>query len=67
MKIMMNVKEIGRSLLAILSLVISVEAGAQDLWIVHTNDTHSCVMPINKNFADTAFADQSAFVGYGSG
>ena len=58
MKIMMNVKEIGRSLLAILSLVISVEAGAQDLWIVHTNDTHSCVMPINPLSSDTAQADK---------
>lgn len=62
MKIMMNVKEIGRSLLAILSLVISVEAGAQDLWIVHTNDTHSCVMPINPLSSDTAQADKGGFL-----
>lgn len=59
---MMNVKEIGRSLLAILSLVISVEAGAQDLWIVHTNDTHSCVMPINPLSSDTAQADKGGFL-----
>ena len=62
MKIMMNVKEIGRSLLAISSLVISVEAGAQDLWIVHTNDTHSCVMPINPLSSDTAQADKGGFL-----
>lgn len=62
MKIMMNVKEIGRSLLAILSLVISVETGAQDLWIVHTNDTHSCVMPINPLSSDTAQADKGGFL-----
>lgn len=62
MKIMMNVKEIGRSLLAMLSLVISVEAGAQDLWIVHTNDTHSCVMPINPLSSDTAQADKGGFL-----
>lgn len=62
MKIMMNVKEIGRSLLAILSLMISVEAGAQDLWIVHTNDTHSCVMPINPLSSDTAQADKGGFL-----
>ena len=62
MKIMMNVKEIGRSLLAILSLVISVEAGAHDLWIVHTNDTHSCVMPINPLSSDTAQADKGGFL-----
>ena len=62
MKIMMNVKEIGRSLLAILSLVISVEAVAQDLWIVHTNDTHSCVMPINPLSSDTAQADKGGFL-----
>lgn len=58
----MNVKEIGRSLLAVLSLVVSVEAGAQDLWIVHTNDTHSCVMPVNPLSSDTAQADKGGFL-----
>lgn len=30
--------------------------------VVHTNDTHSCVMPVNPNFSDTAQADKGGFV-----
>lgn len=32
------------------------------LVILHTNDTHSCVMPINPNMADTALADRGGFL-----
>lgn len=32
------------------------------LRIVHTNDTHSCVMPINPNASDTAQANKGGFV-----
>lgn len=40
-------------------------AAAEDgveLQIVHTNDTHSCVMPVNPNSSDTALADKGGFV-----
>ena len=30
--------------------------------VVHTNDTHSCVMPIHPNSADTAQADKGGFL-----
>ena len=32
------------------------------LTILHTNDTHSTVMPLNKNLADTMLADRGGFI-----
>ena len=32
------------------------------LTILHTNDTHSCIMPLNKNLADTMLADRGGFL-----
>lgn len=37
------------------STVFAVQGGEVELRIVHTNDTHSCVMPVNPNSSDTAF------------
>ena len=31
-------------------------------YVSHTNDTHSCVMPVNPNSSDTALADKGGFV-----
>lgn len=41
--------------------VMSMMAQKQ-LEILHTNDTHSCVMPINANLADTALADRGGYL-----
>ncbi len=30
--------------------------------VLHTNDTHSCVMPINPNLADTAMANRGGYL-----
>lgn len=35
---------------------------AKQLVVLHTNDTHSCVMPINPNLADTAMADRGGYL-----
>ena len=32
------------------------------LTILHTNDTHSCIMPLNKNLADTMLADRGGYL-----
>jgi len=32
------------------------------LVVLHTNDTHSCVMPINPNLADTAMANRGGYL-----
>ena len=34
----------------------------KSLFIAHTNDTHSCILPINVNFSDTAQADKAGYI-----
>lgn len=38
------------------------EEGEVELRIVHTNDTHSCIMPVSPHSSDTALADKGGFV-----
>lgn len=46
--------------------IIAPAQGRQDtvitLTVLHTNDTHSCILPINRHFADTALADKGGFL-----
>jgi 5'-nucleotidase len=50
-------------LLAALLLVLLMPASAQKkLVILHTNDTHSCILPLNENLADTMLAGRGGFV-----
>lgn len=50
----------------ILSIIIGACAlnvmAQKKLVVLHTNDTHSCVMPINPNLADTAMADRGGYL-----
>ena len=40
-----------------IALATSLSAAAQKtIEILHTNDTHSCIMPLNPNLADTLVA-----------
>jgi 5'-nucleotidase len=48
------------SLLIVLSL--SGLAKKKTLVILHTNDTHSTVMPLNKNLADTMLAGRAGYL-----
>lgn len=49
--------------LYMLLLFTAVEAYAQKhLEVLHTNDTHSCIMPLNPNLADTAVAGRGGFL-----
>lgn len=41
---------------------IPVMAKNKQLVVLHTNDTHSCVMPMNPNLADTAMADRGGYL-----
>lgn len=34
----------------------------KDLLILHTNDSHSCIMPLNPNLSDTAQADKGGYL-----
>ena len=54
-----------RSIIAIAGafILISGSVSAQkQLTILHTNDTHSTIMPLNPNLADTMLADRGGFL-----
>lgn len=36
--------------------------GKKELTILHTNDTHSCIMPLSENLADTMLAGRGGFL-----
>ena len=52
-------------ILYITTFLVAVAADAQTekkLVIFHTNDPHSCIMPMNENLADTAVAGRGGFL-----
>lgn len=55
-----------KRILTILTIAVAVTltAAAKDrqLLILHTNDTHSCVLPLNPNLADTMLAGRGGFL-----
>lgn len=52
-----------RYLLLYMVCFCAMQVHAQkDLVILHTNDTHSCIMPLNKNLNDTALADRGGYI-----
>ena len=53
------------SLTIVLAMAMALAAQAQQtkqLLILHTNDTHSCIMPLNPNLADTMLAGRGGFL-----
>ena len=46
----------------LLSAACGINAQDKQLVILHTNDTHSCIMPLNPNLADTTKANRGGFV-----
>ena len=47
----------------VLATVLSATAKTKkQLVILHTNDTHSCIMPLNSNLADTMLAGRGGFL-----
>lgn len=56
-----------RRFLLLMTVALLVGAAPADakkkhLLILHTNDTHSCVMPLNANLADTALAGRGGYL-----
>ena len=55
-----------RSLILLLGLLMAVNTSAggkqKKLLILHTNDTHSCIMPLQKNLADTMLANRGGYL-----
>ncbi len=46
----------------VLSLAGAWAGGRKELVILHTNDTHSCIYPLNANLADTMLAGRGGFL-----
>jgi hypothetical protein len=52
-----------KSLIIAAFLAVSVSVfGQKTLTILHTNDTHSCIMPLSENLADTLQAGRGGFI-----
>ena len=52
-----------KSLIIAALLAVSVSVfGQKTLTILHTNDTHSCIMPLSENLADTLQAGRGGFL-----
>ena len=47
---------------ACLCLATLTAAAQKTLEILHTNDTHSCILPLNLNLQDTLVAGRGGFV-----
>lgn len=48
--------------LAAMMLCAATTFAQKTLTILHTNDTHSCILPLNRTLADTAKADRGGFL-----
>lgn len=44
------------------TLLVGVQAKGRRLVILHTNDTHSCIFPLNPHLADTMLAGRGGFI-----
>lgn len=55
-------KRILTILTIVLTATITAVAKGKQLLILHTNDTHSCVIPLNSNLADTMLAGRGGFL-----
>lgn len=49
-------------LLFIIAFAAGVQAKGKKLLVLHTNDTHSCVMPLKPTLADTSKADRGGYI-----
>ena len=43
-------------------MLTGASARTKQLVILHTNDTHSCIFPLNPNLADTLLAGRGGFM-----
>lgn len=50
------------TILMTVAVVAGINAKDKKITILHTNDTHSCIYPLNPNLADTMLAGRGGFV-----
>ena len=46
------------------SLSLATVSAQKQLTILHSNDTHSCIVPLNAHLADTVLAGRGGFLGF---
>ena len=49
-------------LMAVACMALLTVQAQKQLVILHSNDTHSCVMPLSEHLADTAIAGRGGFL-----
>ena len=49
-------------LMAVVCMALLTAQAQKQLVILHTNDTHSCIMPLSEHLADTAIAGRGGFL-----
>ena len=49
-------------ILLLLAVMTAGAKGTKKLTILHTNDTHSCILPMNPNLADTLIAGRGGYL-----
>ena len=59
---MMNSKRLTSLSLILFLLSFSPAVAQKQLTILHTNDTHSCILPLKANLADTMLANRGGFL-----
>ena len=48
--------------MAVLTVLTGAAKKQKQLVILHTNDTHSCILPLKAELADTALADRGGYL-----
>lgn len=49
-------------IIMLIACLSTATAGKKQVVILHTNDTHSCIMPLSENLADTTVAGRGGFL-----
>ena len=58
----MKMRRIVMMLALLLVVVCGSAKGTKKITVLHTSDTHSCILPLNKSLADTLLADRGGFL-----
>lgn len=58
----MKMKRIVMMIALLLVVVCGSAKGTKKITVLHTSDTHSCILPLNKSLADTLLADRGGFL-----
>lgn len=58
----MKMRRIVMMIALLLVAVCGSAKGTKKITVLHTSDTHSCILPLNKSLADTLLADRGGFL-----